>query len=396
MGERMSARHYGLDWLRIGAFGLLILYHIGMFFVPWDWHVKTGRPIDWVAIPMLATNSWRIPLLFVVSGYATRAVLMKATGTWGFARDRTARLLIPTIVAMALIIPPQPWVELVHKHSYARGFLDFLANDYFDFKKMSGIDVPTWQHLWFVVYLWVYTLALALAAALLPGRAAGAFARVGDRMLSGFGLYLIPIGWLTLCGYVLFAGVEVTHGLFDDLAAHAVFLPHFLFGFLLIGAPSIWTTIRTTWRWALAAAVLGYAGVAAAQFAYPGDMRLPADLVAPYRAARIVQGWCAVIALLGIADRFWNRDHRWRATLTEAVFPFYIIHQTIIVVLGWWLLGLGLPPLAEFVVILCATIAGCWLFYDLGRRVGWLRPLIGLRAASAPKPTEPAGERATR
>ena len=62
------ARHYGLDWLRIGAFGLLILYHIGMFFVPWDWHVKTARPMDWVAIPMLLTNSWRLVLLFVVSG----------------------------------------------------------------------------------------------------------------------------------------------------------------------------------------------------------------------------------------------------------------------------------------------------------------------------------------
>ena len=57
---RMTTRHLGMDWLRIGAFGLLILYHIGMYFVPWGWHVKIAAPLDWVAIPMLATNSWRL------------------------------------------------------------------------------------------------------------------------------------------------------------------------------------------------------------------------------------------------------------------------------------------------------------------------------------------------
>ena len=81
-------RHYGLDWLRIGAFGLLIFYHVGMVFVPWDFHVKTSHPAEWVAIPMLATNSWRLMLLFVVSGYASRALLLKGGqvgGLWARA-----------------------------------------------------------------------------------------------------------------------------------------------------------------------------------------------------------------------------------------------------------------------------------------------------------------------
>ena len=29
-----SKRHFGMDWLRIGAFGLLILYHVAMVFAP--------------------------------------------------------------------------------------------------------------------------------------------------------------------------------------------------------------------------------------------------------------------------------------------------------------------------------------------------------------------------
>ncbi len=86
-----STRHYGMDWLRIGAFALLILYHIGMYFVPWGWHVTIAEPFDWVAIQMLATNGWRLALPFLVSAYAGAAlpsflILLAATltGCWLF------------------------------------------------------------------------------------------------------------------------------------------------------------------------------------------------------------------------------------------------------------------------------------------------------------------------
>lgn len=371
-------RHYGLDWLRIGAFGLLIFYHIGMFFVPWDWHVKTAQPLDWVAVPMLATNSWRIPLLFAVSGYATRAVLLKSKSKAGFARDRTARLLVPTIVAMLLVIPPQPWAEFVFKHGYAHSFPHFLTHDYFRFEEIYGVVVPTWQHLWFVVYLWAYTMTLALAAAV-TGSMQG-FAERVDKMLSGVGLYLVPLGWLLLGALAVFPDTESTHALVDDPAGHWAYLPHFLFGFLLGGATRIWATIRASWKWAAGGAVLAYLCVAAIAVAWPGNTPLPEGWIPIYAAVRLVQGWCAVIAMIGIADRYWNRDHPWRATLTEAVFPFYIIHQTIIVLFGWWLLRFVLGPAAEFALIFSATVAGCWLFYDIGRRIAPLRPLIGLRA----------------
>ena len=91
--------------------------------------------------------------------------------------------------------------------------------------------------------------------------------------------------------------------------------------------------------------------------------------------------WGAIVALLGIADRFWNHDRPYRAMLTEAVFPFYIIHQTIIVVLGWYLLRFALPGIAEFAILLAATVGGCWAFYLVGREIAPLRPLIGLKAA---------------
>ena len=132
-------RHYGMDWLRIGAFALLIFYHIGMVFVPWDFHIKTAQPMDWVEIPMLLTNPWRLTLLFVVSGYASRALLSKSTGISGFLKNRTSRLLIPLIFGMAVIVPPQTWVELVGKHGYGQSYFWFLAHDYFRFGKLDGV-----------------------------------------------------------------------------------------------------------------------------------------------------------------------------------------------------------------------------------------------------------------
>lgn len=94
---------------------------------------------------------------------------------------------------------------------------------------------------------------------------------------------------------------------------------------------------------------------------------------------RLVQGWATIVALVGIADRFTNRDHPWRAMLAEAVFPFYIIHQTIIVVVGWWLLQRQVAALPAFLILVAATVGGCWAFYLGGRRIDWLRPLIGLQ-----------------
>jgi glucans biosynthesis protein C len=100
-----------------------------------------------------------------------------------------------------------------------------------------------------------------------------------------------------------------------------------------------------------------------------------------------------VIALFGIADRFWNRDAPWRATLAEAVFPVYIAHQTIMVFVSYWLRDKGLTALPEF-MLLCGSVAvGSWLFYLIGREIGPLRPLIGLKRQRAPKrgaATQPA------
>lgn len=373
-----GGRHYGMDWLRIAAFGLLIFYHIGMYFVPWGWHVKIAEPLDWVALPMLATNSWRLALLFLVSGYASAALFAKLGGPGGFARSRSARLLIPLLFAVVVIIPPQPWIDLAGQHGYPHGFLHFWLHDYFGFQFIDGIALPTWQHLWFVVYLWVYTMLAALLLALIPASARARIADGAAHLLGGWRLLVLPaLWWIAI--YLVFPDHDETHGLFDDGPSHLHYLAAFGVGWLLRVRPILFEAVTRWWKVALVLGLLAFLPVAWIEWTWPGDTRAPAWVFLPYHVARNINGWLIIIALLGIADRWWNRDHPRRAMLAEAVFPFYIVHQTIIVVVGWWLLQGQVAALPSFLILVAATVTGCWLFYWIGRSIDWLRPLIGLQ-----------------
>jgi glucan biosynthesis protein C len=379
-------RHYGMDWLRIGAFALLILYHIGMVFVPWGFHIKTAQPMDWVEIPMLLTNPWRLTLLFVVSGHASRALFAKSSGIGGFLKNRNARLLIPLLFGMAVIVPPQTWVEVVGKHGYTHGFAWFFTHDYFRFGTLFGIVIPTWNHLWFVVYLWVYTLALALLM-LIPG--SGKLQPAFDQLLGGSRALWVPVVFLMVTQYWLFHREDDTHDLFGDALAHLQYFPAFLFGFGLAGSRAVMSGLARYWKVSAAIAIGCYAVIAGLLLAYP-DFSFPDhNVTRVFQIVREIDVWVAIAALIGIAERFWNRDHRWRATLAEATFPFYIIHQTAIVLVEFWIKPLDLGALAEFLILVPATVAACWAFYLIGREVNWLRPLIGLKRRPVPAPVVP-------
>ncbi len=373
-----------MDWLRIGAFALLILYHIGMVFVPWGFHVKTAQPAAWVEVPLLLTNPWRLTLLFVVSGFASRALLAKSAGIRGFVRNRNARLLVPLAFGVMVIVPPQIWVELTTQHGYARDFIWFWWHDYFRFTTLSGITMPSWNHLWFIGYLWSYTLVLALLM-LLPGTAW--VQRAFDHVFGSRRALLLPLGFLLVTQYWLFQRIADTQDLVGDSLAHAQYFPAFLFGFGLAGSPRVIDGLARHWKLSAAIALASYlilaglsvAAIAGYQITLAGHDLSWANLTRLSRLARVIDTWAAIAALIGIADRFLNRDGVWRTVLAEAVFPFYIIHQTIIILTEYWLLPLRLDPLAEFAILLPVTIAGCWAFYLIGRQITLLRPLIGLK-----------------
>ncbi|WP_341908860.1 acyltransferase family protein [Ferrovibrio terrae] len=375
-GLHKDARRCDLDWLRIIAFGLLIFYHIGMFFVAWPWHVKSSHAGPGLQPLMLLTSPWRLALLFLIAGCATRFMADKmARGR--MARLRSLRLLLPLLFGMLVIVPPQTYAEIVEKLGYSDGVLAFYGK-YIGFHGGWRVDgkpliVPTWNHLWFVAYLWVYTM---IVIALRPLLHALPLCGVAAALRQPMALLLVPpllIGTLRLLLRPVFGE---THALVDDWYLHALYLSLFLFGYGIARQEGIWLSLERL-RWlALALAVTVYAVMVWAVLTDSGGR------VRPFIWA--LDQWAWIVMLLGFARRHLNLDTPLRRYLTDAIFPFYILHQTIIVVLGHRISGLGLSAATEAALLVGATVAGCWAGYEVVRRVGWLRPLFGLRPAAKP------------
>lgn len=371
-------RHYGMDWLRIGAFMLLILYHVGYNFTPWGYQTPTRGVVGWAEIPLLALSPWRLSLLFAISGYASAALLAKDGSTGEFFRNRLARLGIPLAFGLLVIVPPQPYMGLVNS-GYEHGYLYYLLHDAFTFRTVRLEYVPRAMHMWFVIYLLAYTVLFCAVRAAMPQSWREALHAKAERALASPALLPLGIGAVFLVRQFVPYGWTDLHSILDDRAAHLHYGAMFLFGLLLRESEALRLVIASQWKQALALALAGFAWAAGDAWVFPGNTPTPAAWSVPLCLAKSLMSWCTVIALFGVADRYWNRDASWRATLAEAVFPVYIAHQTIMVLVSYWLRDKGLAALPEF-LLLCSSVAiGSWFFYLVGREIGPLRPLIGLK-----------------
>lgn len=366
-----------MDWLRIAAFALLIVYHVAMVFAPWDWVIHTPRRYAALIPPMALLTPWRLPLLFAVSGYASRKLYDRSTGPGAFAASRAKRLLIPLAFGMAAIVPLEMWVRVMES-GYPYGYLRFWAADYWRSGQFYGREFPSWEHLWFVAYLAAYSFALTCALAWGGARVLDWMRRAADWLAQGPRLLWVPIAAMVVMRLALLFVVPERQGLFRDWAGHAQFVPVFLFGFALAAAPRLWPAIHRLWRPALMVAALAAIPVVLTEMIWQGSAVPPHGIMALDRASRITMAWGMIVVLLHVAESAWNRDHKWRKPLAEAVFPFYIVHHTAIVLIAWYTLPLGLGPVTEFALLLAGTLAACILAYAVGGRIEWFRPLIGL------------------
>lgn len=385
-------RHYGLDWLRIAAFALLIVYHIGMVFAPWGWVIKTSHTIPALIAPMSLLTPWRLALLFAVSGYASWHLLAKSGSAGRFLRSRNVRLLIPLAFGMVALVPVEMWVRVMDR-GYPHGLIQFWTHDYWRSGEFWGREFPSWEHLWFVAYLWTYTAILVAGLAWCHAPIERVTAWLVRWLTEGWRILWAPVVLLALAKVALTFLVEEEHGLFRDWAGHALYLPMFLFGFVLAGSPKLWVPLQRWWRAALAIAAVSGAIVVAVELTFPGEAIPPHWVMAAERGAVAAMAWTMTVVLFVLADRYWNRDHRWRKTFAEAVFPFYLAHQPVIVLITWYTLPYEFPAPIEFAVLITGTTAICAAFYLIGREIGWLRPLIGLgprsdRAAITPAAAE--------
>ena len=214
----METRKYFLDWLRVGAFALLIFFHVGMLYVSWPYNLKSPRLYPAIEPLMNAVGAWRLALLFLISGVASH-FLIDMLGPGAFARGRLRRLLPVILTGMFVVIPPQTYVALVSRGATHMDFPTFWWTQYLradqTLVRPFHMTMPTWDHLWFLVYLLIYTLLAAAVAWVARLLGARAVPRVTPWLL-----VLAPAAWLAVANLLILARWPVTDALVNDWGGH--------------------------------------------------------------------------------------------------------------------------------------------------------------------------------
>jgi len=370
----MPTRRYDLDWLRILAFGLLIFYHTGMLYVAdWGFHIKSQYQSESLQTVMLLVNPWRMPILWMVSGIAIRFVLAKVSPT-RFIVQRSYRLLLPLLFAILVIVPPQLYYEMTQNGDLAITYWEFYCQ-FFDldnpiFEKYPAgiwhhIDV---NHLWYLRELWTFSLYLVF---LLPLLNSGFVARAIDWLASINGYLLI---------LVIAIPILLIQSTIDD-TKEPLGLLFLVYGYSLGWHPVIWGKLKSNAFQLLLGSCLLYVALA---FFYnlvwlnaserTNELLLLAGGVV-YSLDTILWVCCT----LALSTKFLSKSSDKLSYLNDAVYPYYILHQTIIVVIGFKIARFQLGVFLEPIIVLVGTFMICGISFELIRRIDWLRPLFGLR-----------------
>lgn len=368
-----TQRRYDLDWIRVGAFGLLILYHVGLVYGVYDWHIHSAHTFEWMREAILVTNPWRLTLLFLVSGAALRFMTFRRTPS-EVARARFERLVPPLIFGALVLVPIQSWIESMDKGGWPGGVAGFVAWLGHEFGWSGLADGVPVNHLWFIVYIAVYSLV-----AVVLWRQPGLIDRLGnglEKALTGPRLLVLPILYLFAIRWLLFPWFGLTNTLHNDWYNHALSLVAFLFGFSIVGRESLWRTMER-YRWialALAAVALPILMV---QVWHPGAR---AFWGVPKAAVYGIDQWAVIVAILGFGYRH-LRDRGGPALnyLTQATFPLYLAHQTVLVAAVWIIRPANLPASVELLSLIAVTFVGSLAIYEAVRRIPAIRPLWGLK-----------------
>lgn len=372
-------RRYDLDWLRILAFAVLIFYHIGMLYVAdWGFHYKSQYQSETLQNFMLLINRWRLPLLFFISGVASRYLLEKYSLLY-FAKARTWRLLLPLLFGVLVIVPPQLYVEMTAKAdlqiSYWNFYIAFFDLDnplFFDYKSgiLPHMDV---NHLWYLRELWCFSLLLLFIH---PIQSLLKVDRVLDYIgyQFGFGAILfLPILCLSFAAIWIFPdsdeGIRIARG-----------FCFFLLGYLVWQRESWWQPILTYRRLTLGLSLASYV-VLLCYYHFILLLRTE-SLVGIYAEIEtfllLANRWVWVLAILGYSYAYLNKSSSALRYFSRAVYPSYLFHQSVLIVAAFLLTPLMLGFFLEAVWVTVITLIFCLVSYEIFKRINVIRPLVGI------------------
>ena len=387
MNAPTTERKYFIDWVRVLAFFLLIFFHCAMPFVIFGWEVKNTEQSVGLSRLIWWLHQWRLPLLFFVSGVGISFSLQKRSVIL-FAGERLVRLFIPLLFAMFFAIPLQVYFEKLQKGLISESYGDFYPTVWNLVPYPEG--TLTWSHMWFVVYLFVFCMLLLPVFALFKikvlNRLLGKFSRTLAHPVASF-LLVLP---LTAYYFTLYLQYPEQQSLLDDWFLFVFSLTLLFYGYVLGRSDRFWNNCERH-RYL-------YLGIAVVCILilfnnYWWNMQLPKtkdNRLYIFGALNSIHIWCLMMSLLGFAKKHLNYSNRFLKYANQAVYPFYILHQTLIVAFGYYVVQWSLPIVVKLLILLILCFGSLWLLYHfLIRPFILTRILFGLKPKEKVKKEEP-------
>jgi peptidoglycan/LPS O-acetylase OafA/YrhL len=375
MDAKTIQRRFDLDWLRVLGILLVFTFHSTRFYNVEDWNVKNNIWYPSVEAWVRFASSFMMPLMFVISG----ASLFYALGKGGFGKfvkDKVLRLLVPLLVGALTHLSLQSYLWDKTHGLFSGNYIQFLPQYYPNSINWFG------GHLWYLWYLFLFSIVLYPLLHWFKGNGRG--------FLSGLD------GWFSKSGAVYILGLPILLLLLlpSDLPLmeknggwpYLTYLFFLLWGFLLIADERLQESIRRL-RWvSLSIGLVLAVGfvIVFSQIADP-DVMSPSLVLAG--VMRVFGGWICVLGFLGLGMQYLTARTPKLDYANEAVLPFYIFHQTVLLTVGYFVLQWGLPDVLEWAVIVVISFTIIMVLYEFAvRRFKVIRFLFGMKPVKQAAP----------
>jgi hypothetical protein len=377
--QPVSTRQAYLDWLRILSILMVFFLHSGMAYVEeWGWHIKNKETSNLLMEVNFWLGRFRMPLLFFISGTVTYFMLKSRT-TGSFIGLRFRRLFIPLVFGILVIVPPQVYMERLTQ-GFKGNFVDFYHTVFTTGAYPAGNF--SWHHLWFIVYLFLYDIVFAPLFK-------WSMSESGKQRLSFFNklanrkwIYLLMVP--SVIAYVSMSrSFPETHDLIHDWGRHVYWIFFLLTGFTCINFPALMDSLERNRRTSF---LIAFASILVINYFRWNNAEPEIPNMANYwrmyaqMSLFPLTAWCWIFTAIGYGKRYLNKKHSIQNYINEAVYPFYILHQTVIVIIVYYVVQSPDSVYGKFIfTFITSFILVTCIYHLLIRPYPVMRFLFGMK-----------------
>ncbi len=397
METKVITRRYDLDWLRVMGILTVFIYHSGRFFNSETWHVKNATTYFGVDVWETILSNWMMPLIFAISGASLFYALGK--GKPGqFIKDKVLRLLVPLLFGAVTLGALQMYLERLSHGEFSGSFFQFLPHYFDGLDGFGGNFAWTGVHLWYLEMLFVFSLVFLPLFLWLKRRS-------GQRVLAWLGNVLARPGvaYLLALPVILLLGLMNRNTFLGSLGwgGGSIFshLCFFLSGFVIVSHAGLQHSIQRL-RWLSLVVVAVLLVTIFTLYMLVGDPAFDTPQYTLFFSLYGLWAWCWVLAILGFGMKHLNFSTPILQHANEAVLPFYILHQPVLLCVGYFIVRWAIPDLLKWLIIMPTSFVIIVALYEfLVRRFNVMRVLFGMKplkqaAPIVTRPAQPAPEKA--